>query len=292
MSRWYRAYEGTVTDAKLGEVALVCQCSRSVAIAAWHAILESAASVNDGGRFNITPRRIAAVLSEAPSLIEQVFFELKQLGMIADGCVTAWKRRQYDSDTSTERSRKYRERQRNASATLQDRCATPPETETETDMPLSECAGESASVPQATTLRTRIVAELYGGGLNAPIDIARADTWVAQGWDPEICFSVMAEALTRPGARDKPLKWFDRRIQEAHDNRNTKPHDPAAHHHVSRRTSRSEQSRAAMAEALARRPDSRLAAQASGEVGTGRTPEGACGAEVIRLERQTGSGFG
>ena len=36
MSRWYRAYEGTVTDAKLGEVALVAECSRAVVIAAWH----------------------------------------------------------------------------------------------------------------------------------------------------------------------------------------------------------------------------------------------------------------
>ena len=32
MSRWYRAYEGTVTDAKLGEAALIAECSRSVAI--------------------------------------------------------------------------------------------------------------------------------------------------------------------------------------------------------------------------------------------------------------------
>jgi hypothetical protein len=43
VSRWYRAYEGTVTDAKLGEAALIAEVSRSVSIAAWHCLLESAA---------------------------------------------------------------------------------------------------------------------------------------------------------------------------------------------------------------------------------------------------------
>lgn len=91
-NRWYRAYEGTVTDAKLGEVALVCECSRSVAIAAWHAILESAASSNDGGAFSTTPRRVAVVLQEGPDLIERIFAELTHLGMIEGGCVAGWHR--------------------------------------------------------------------------------------------------------------------------------------------------------------------------------------------------------
>lgn len=131
MSRWYRAYEGTVTDAKLGEVALVAGCSRSVAIAAWHCILESAAGANDCGRFDATPRRVAVILGEPLATIEAVFSEMRELGMIEDDSVTAWKRRQFQSDTSTERSRKHRETKRNGDATLQERCATPPDTETE-----------------------------------------------------------------------------------------------------------------------------------------------------------------
>lgn len=147
MSRWYRAYAGTVTDPKLGEVALVAGCSRSVAIAVWHCILESAAEVNDSGRFDATARRISVVLSEQPAVIESVMAELEALGMIGGATVTAWKRRQYESDTSTERSRRLRERRRaaaapyedvaatecNGDATLHRRCATPPETKTETE---------------------------------------------------------------------------------------------------------------------------------------------------------------
>lgn len=135
MSRWYRAYEGTVTDAKLGEIAMVAECSRSVAIAAWHAVMESAACVNDGGRFDTTPRRVAVVLCEPIAVIERVFAEMTSLGMIDGQLIGAWKRRQYESDSSTERSRKHRNAKRNGDATLQGRDATPPETETETELP-------------------------------------------------------------------------------------------------------------------------------------------------------------
>lgn len=98
MSRWYRAYEGTVTDAKIGEAALVAGCSRSVAIASWHCILESCATAQNGGKFDTTPRRVAVILGEQPSTIASVFDAFAELGMICDGAVTAWKQRQPLSD--------------------------------------------------------------------------------------------------------------------------------------------------------------------------------------------------
>ena len=131
MSRWYRAYSGTVKDDKLAEVAVVAGSSRSVAIATWHAILESAADAQNGGRFDTTPRRVAAVLGEPVLLVERVFAAMRELGMIGDDGVCAWSKRQYESDNSTERSRKHREAKRNGDATLQERCATPPDTDTE-----------------------------------------------------------------------------------------------------------------------------------------------------------------
>lgn len=147
MSRWYRAYEGTVTDAKIGEAALVAGCSRSVAIAAWHCILESCCSAQRGGEFDTNPRRVAVILSEPPATIEALFAAFSEIGMVCNGAVTAWKQRQFESDTSAERSRKHRERKRNGDATLQERSATgieetetsqgrdatPPDTDTDTD---------------------------------------------------------------------------------------------------------------------------------------------------------------
>lgn len=142
MSRWYRAYEGTATDPKLAEAALVAGCSRSVAIAAWHLTLENAATINEGGRIDIPTRRIAAALCEPFEVIETLYSSFESIGLIADSHVTAWKRRQYESDNSTERSRKHRERKRNGNATLQGRSATPPKTETE--IPLPDGNGASA----------------------------------------------------------------------------------------------------------------------------------------------------
>lgn len=146
MTRWYRAYEGTVTDAKLGEVAMVAGCSRSVAIAAWHCILESCAGANEKGRFDITPRRCAVILQEPVATMEAVFAEFAALGLIEGNTVSAWSKRQFESDNSTERSRKHRATSRNADATLQGRCATPPETETYTETDTEERRQEKAGV--------------------------------------------------------------------------------------------------------------------------------------------------
>ena len=147
MTRWYRAYSGTVSDPKVAEVALIAECSRSVAISAWHAILESAADAQDGGHFETSSRRIAATLCEPIATVDRVLAALAEVGLIRDAVVVAWQRRQYESDTSTERSRKHRERKRNTCATLHDRCATPPETETETEADTSSLRSEGATAP-------------------------------------------------------------------------------------------------------------------------------------------------
>lgn len=154
MSRWYRAYEGTVTDPKLGEAALIAGVSRSVSIAAWHCLLESAAGRNNCGSFDATPRRVAVILCEPLASIEGLFQAYAELGLIAESAVTSWKRRQYESDSSTERSRKHRQNKRNGDATLQQQDATPPDTETDTEE--TEPKGSSArpwALPQGVSLQ-------------------------------------------------------------------------------------------------------------------------------------------
>lgn len=186
MSRWYRAYEGTVTDAKLAEVALVAGCSRSVVIATWHAVLENAATVNDGGRIDVPSRRIAAVLCEPFETIEAVMLGFETVGMITDSSVAAWKRRQYESDSSTERSRKHRERKRNSDATPVQRCATPPETET--DIPLSNDNGASKSDKEFWDS-----AKAYVGRSKA----SKIGQWVRDFGKPETAQAITAAQLER-----------------------------------------------------------------------------------------------
>lgn len=181
MSRWYRAYDGTVTDPKFGEIALTVGCSKSVAISTWHTILESCAATNDGGRFTVTPRRCAVILAEPIATIEAVFAEMASLGMISDGAVSAWKARQYESDNSTERSRKHRQRRRNGDATLQGRRATPPDTETEYSEPNGSDAGASPASPSAEVLPAAIdwPTRLWREGVKIVVDLTgKPDTSV------------------------------------------------------------------------------------------------------------------
>jgi hypothetical protein len=142
VSRWYRAYEGTVTDPKLGEAAMMAGVSRSVAIAAWHCLLESAAARNNCGSFDTSARRIAVILCEPLPGIESLFAAFDELGMIGDGAVASWKKRQFQSDDSKERVAKHRAKKRQEAAngagvTPCNGDVTPPYTETETEEEVS-----------------------------------------------------------------------------------------------------------------------------------------------------------
>ena len=224
MSRWYRAYEGTVTDSKLSEVALIAGTSRSVVIATWHAVLENCAGLNDGGRFDIPPRRVAAALAEPVAIIEQVFAGLDEVGMTADGAACAWSKRQFESDSSTERSRKHREQQRNADATLQQRDATPPETETETETKIEKKVYSRVANATARTEAFEAFWKSYparkGDNPKAP---ARKvfEAAVKQGADPQAIISGVKAASSKN--RDKigtefipqAAKWLrDRRWED------------------------------------------------------------------------------
>lgn len=116
----------------------------------WGAILESAAEINDGGRYDFDPDEAAYFLRCDGSEIAGILSALESLGRVSEGLVARWCDRQYESDTSTERVRKYREKKKlpgdvhgrnesdgnggNADVTFPDRFVTPPETDTEAEI--------------------------------------------------------------------------------------------------------------------------------------------------------------
>jgi hypothetical protein len=131
--KWYRAYVGTTTDKKLGAIALRAGVSRSVVVASWHVILESAADANAGGECQCDEFDVSAALGEPLEAIQRVMVCFAEANMFRDGRVTAWQRRQYESDSSAERTKQWRDRNKQAPRRPCDVTVTPPDTESDTD---------------------------------------------------------------------------------------------------------------------------------------------------------------
>ncbi|MCC0808569.1 hypothetical protein FPV16_20560 [Methylobacterium sp. W2] len=139
MSRWFRHYAGLTTDPKFGGVARRSKASRERVVFVWCCLLESAAEVNEGGRFAIDADSIADVLSCETAEVQAILDQMEASGLLADSRVGKWADRQFESDTSASRTRRYREKKRHGDDTVtsRDGGVTPPETETETDTELA-----------------------------------------------------------------------------------------------------------------------------------------------------------
>jgi hypothetical protein len=155
VARWYRAYEGTVADPKLAEAAMVAGCSRSVAVAAWHLILEKAAVAMDSGRFDCSPRLVAVALGEPLLAMEALVSAFADIGLTCDGRVTAWERRQYESDRSAGRTAKWREGKKSKEKAPCDvtgasprRHRDAPDTESETEDTVAKATGAKSPVSE------------------------------------------------------------------------------------------------------------------------------------------------
>jgi hypothetical protein len=148
MSRWFRHYAGMMRDDKLVSVAIRAKQTVERVVWIWGAILESAAEIDDGGRFDVDPAEVAYFLRADEADVGAILGALSDAGRVADSRVVKWGNRQFQSDRSNERVAAYRERKRqdesgshsekaacNGDVTLQAGYCNAPETETETDIP-------------------------------------------------------------------------------------------------------------------------------------------------------------
>lgn len=228
MTRWYRAYEGTVTDPKLGEAAMIAGTSRSVAIAAWHALLESACETRDAGRFTTSPARLAVILIEPLDVARAMLDAFTEIGLTTSDTIAAWSRRQYESDSSTDRSKRHRQRKRNGDATLQGRSATPPDTETDTESSDAKASGAVAPLapptpPQPVDLRAAVFASgvplLTAAGLSAPNARSMLGRWRRDFGDGAVLDALAAAQVEHPS---DPVAWINKTVE-----RRNAPNRPA-----------------------------------------------------------------
>lgn len=231
MTRWYRAYEGTVTDPKLGEAAMIAGTSRAVAVTSWHALMESACGTRDAGRFVTTPRRLAVILAEPVDVAQAILAAFAELGLTTGDRIAAWSKRQYESDSSTERSRTHREKKRNGDATLQGRCATPPDAEADTEKPDATASGAGAPIappppPQPFDLRAAVFASgvplLVAAGHTDP----KARSMIGR-WRKAYTDGAVLDALAAAQNEDisDPIGWITAALERRNAPRRQPPAD-------------------------------------------------------------------
>lgn len=154
MSRWFRHYAGMMRDDKLVRVALKTKQPIERVLWVWGAILESAAEIDSGGKFDFDQGEAAYFLRVKPAAIAAIIEALEAAGHIADSAVCKWKSRQFQSDRSKDRVAAHRAKKRsvtveqvdrdesgNVDVTLQERHGNSPETETETYTSVSKDTG-------------------------------------------------------------------------------------------------------------------------------------------------------
>ena len=110
MSRWFRHYAGMMRDEKLVRAAVRSKQPVERVVWVWGAILESAAEINDNGRYELDLGEAAYFLRCDESDLGAVIDSLVHLGRLLDCVVAKWGDRQYVSDGAAERQRRYRER--------------------------------------------------------------------------------------------------------------------------------------------------------------------------------------
>lgn len=108
MSRWFRHYAGMCRDDKLVRASLRSKQSIERVVWIYSAVLESAAEIDDGGRYEVEAAEIAHFLRCKEAIVEKVLEALTDLGRIDGQTVTAWSKRQYKSDRSNARVAKHR----------------------------------------------------------------------------------------------------------------------------------------------------------------------------------------
>lgn len=140
MSRWFRHYAGMMRDEKLVRAAVKAKQPVERVVWIWGAILESAAEVNDGGRYDFDASEAAYFLRCDESDVVGVLDALGNEGRVSEGIVVRWGDRQFDSDKSRDRQKRYRDRLKSSgdggsdvTPPSRDAEVTPQETETEED---------------------------------------------------------------------------------------------------------------------------------------------------------------
>jgi hypothetical protein len=231
--QWFRFYAETISDKKLRRIARDVNEPIANVIGVWTIVLAMASDSPIRGRLMISadvPATIDDISDAAGCNVTETFLKLVVTGLVTtdvtdDGhtvyVVTAWDKRQYESDSSATRVKRHRERQKvaksNADVTLQSRFGNTPDTDTDTDtdtLPTTLDAGASSNLSQqfqslleelkTTTNKTATLRQVYVlcFGESAAPDFGYIGKTAKQVGGAGRLAQLMFELVTRPPAGD------------------------------------------------------------------------------------------
>lgn len=233
MSRWFRHYAGMMRDEKLVRVAVKARQPVERVVWIWGAILESAAEINNAGRYELDTGEAAYFLRCDESDLVDVIAGLVSLGRLADGVVAKWSDRQFDSDSAKERQRRYRERKqtgnpvqrRDGDVAAESRDVTRPsrdgevtlqESETETDSYAAKARDPLQGREGEMLAALRITDETKLPGL---LILSEPYHWVTNGCDIDLDILPTLRAIGAKGKRLSGWAYCSKAVFEARDRR-------------------------------------------------------------------------
>lgn len=226
MSRWFRHYAGMMRDEKLVSVAVRSKQPVERVVWVWGAILESAAEIDDGGRYEFDAAEAAYFLRADEADLVAIVDALTNANRLGEGVVVKWRDRQYQSDRSVARQAAYRERKRagkgdvdgegsvgDGGVTSRDGGVTPQETDTDTELPnpLRDWAVIERELRKAAGWESEPSPNLAVVGPIVSLLKAKCD------WELDVLPTVRAKARGCRGV--KTWKYFIGAIQQARDDR-------------------------------------------------------------------------
>lgn len=238
MSRWFRHYAGMMRDEKLVSVAVRAKQPVERVVWVWGAILESAAEINDAGRFEFDAGEAAYFLRCGDDELVRVVECLEDLGRISGGVVARWSDRQFDSDSSKERQRRYRERVKardnvqklhddvgeaspdvtgDGRVTSRDAMVTPQDTETDTDNYAARARANdiSARMPELYAA-LGVTDETKSPGL---LSISEPINWTVAGCDIDADILPTLRSMAARGKVPRSWSYCTNAVFEARDRR-------------------------------------------------------------------------
>ncbi|GAA4108700.1 hypothetical protein GCM10023067_04430 [Aminobacter aganoensis] len=267
-------------DEKLVRVAVRVKQPVERVVWVWGALLESAAEINEGGRFEFDTGEAAYFLRCDDADMGSILAGLESLGRIGGGMVAKWGERQYDSDGAKERQRRYRERIKSKSDVQQrdrdhnvtqenvtrdvtqpsrDGEVTAQETDTDTDISdanASSCPEPEKSAPVVVASPTAFELPCVSGEMY-PVSESDVAEWRASFPAVDVIQQLGAmrswlianptRRKTRKGMRRFVVSWLDRKQNNSHSpppaqHSGSPPgrHQTAVEANISRRIKRNE----------------------------------------------------